>query len=231
MILQALNGYYERMSAQADSRIAPPGFSYQPISFAIVLAADGCIVDIDDLRESDGRRSRPRSLLVPQPPKRSGKKPKPGFLSDKTEYVFGLGRKKESEILVENPAYRQMFISLHDEALRNSSDVGLLAICRFLQQWSPAQYGNLRFANEMASTNVVFRLDGAREFVHAGIAAKSAWLQLQAKNKSKFGQCLILGVKLPIARLHPRISGIIKDGQKPRGVRSDSPSRLTVSRN
>ena len=59
MILQALNGYYERMSTHADSRIAPPGFSYQPISFAIVLAADGRVVDIDDLRESDGKKTAP----------------------------------------------------------------------------------------------------------------------------------------------------------------------------
>ena len=83
MILQALNGYYERLAAHGDGAIAPPGYSYQPISFAAVLSATGDVLDVQDLRQVADKKAQPISLLVPQPPKRSGKNPPPAFMSDK----------------------------------------------------------------------------------------------------------------------------------------------------
>jgi CRISPR-associated protein Csd1 len=213
MILQALNGYYERMSAQADSRIAPPGLSYQPISFAIVLATDGRVVDIDDLRQIDGQRSRPRSLLVPQPPKRSGRTPPPCFLWDKTGYVFGMeGTDDEAAPFTENAEYRASFRDYHQRLLGSDPSAEMQAVLHFIARWQPVEYAALRNASEMIDTNVVFRLDGQRAFVHDSAMARSAWLAAAAAVEGEVGLCLVLGERRPIARLHPSIKGV-QNGQ------------------
>jgi CRISPR-associated protein Csd1 len=210
MMLEALNGYYERMASREGSLIAPSGHSYQPISFAVVLREDGGIRDIEDLRTSSGKKLQARSLLVPQPPKRSGKKPPPCFLFDKTGYVFGMERSDETDKSqwAENPAYHEAFRAYHREALGDTDDIGLLAFLRFLGSWSPASYGTLRHAEEMLNTNVVFRLDGEHRYLHERPAAKEAWSRLNAQSAAKTARCLVSGEVRPIARLHPSIKGV-----------------------
>ena len=88
MILQALCSYYERLRAQPDSGIAPPGYSSEKISYALVLDRDGSLVAIRDIRETSGKKPRPTELVVPDPPKRTSGI-KPCFLWDKTSYVLG----------------------------------------------------------------------------------------------------------------------------------------------
>lgn len=60
MILQALYGYYERMSADSESGMPPYGTSMENISFALVLDGNGNLRGIEDLREQEGRKLRPR---------------------------------------------------------------------------------------------------------------------------------------------------------------------------
>ena len=50
MILQALNGYYERLASASDSGTAPFRFSEQKIAFAVVLRSDGSLSHFEDLR-------------------------------------------------------------------------------------------------------------------------------------------------------------------------------------
>ena len=81
MILQSLHGYYERMCADPDSGMPPYGMSMEDISFALVLDAEGKLQGIDDLRELEGKKLRPRKRLVPIPEKK-GNGIKPNFLWD-----------------------------------------------------------------------------------------------------------------------------------------------------
>ena len=55
MILQALNDYYQRLLTQ-DVGIAMPGYSQEGISYALVLSAEGQLVDVVDLREQNGKK-------------------------------------------------------------------------------------------------------------------------------------------------------------------------------
>ncbi|NCC05949.1 MAG: hypothetical protein EOM37_18350, partial [Proteobacteria bacterium] len=48
MILQALYGYYERMSADSESGMPPYGTSMENISFALVLDGNGNLRGIED---------------------------------------------------------------------------------------------------------------------------------------------------------------------------------------
>jgi CRISPR-associated protein Csd1 len=215
MILQALNGYYDRVSQHEDSKIAPPGYSYQPISFSVLLSKDGSVIDIDDLRTVAGNRPQPMALLVPQPPKRSGTKPPPCFLWDKTGYVFGVERSDDDKSkAVENPEYREAFRAKHLKVLVGVADAGLLALLRFLRNWDPAQYSSLRYSDDLLDSNVVFRLDGEHSYLHDCTEARAVWEKEMHSDEAETGQCLVLGRLLPIARLHPRISGITVGGQR-----------------
>jgi len=91
MILSALDEYYRRLSDDRESGIAAPGYSQEKIGYAIVLDADGRVVDVQDLRDSSGKKPAPRLLGVPQPEKRTVAV-KSNFLWDKTSYVLGIGK-------------------------------------------------------------------------------------------------------------------------------------------
>lgn len=211
MILAALNDYYQRLLDDADSGIAPPGYSQEKIGYAIVLASDGSVVDVIDLRDTNGKKPVPRVLSVPQPEKRTVGI-KSNFLWDKTSYVLGVSAtSKRSE--QEHAAFK----ALHREALSGSDDPGLKALLAFLDAWMPQQFGeNPHFArqgDEMLDANVVFRLDGEQEFIHNRPAARAAWARLQQASVDAIqGMCLVTGDHAPLARLHPAIKGV-KDAQ------------------
>jgi CRISPR-associated protein Csd1 len=73
MILQALCEYYERRTAEPNSKIAPIGFAWKEIPFVIVIDPQGKVVDLQDTREKVGKRLVGRSFLLPKVEGRSGK--------------------------------------------------------------------------------------------------------------------------------------------------------------
>lgn len=98
MILQALNTYYDRLSKTKQGVLPPYGWSWEKISYCVVLNADGSIHHIEDLRisQEDGKKKIklfPRSLMVPMLPegKTSGIKANP--LWDNSAYTLGLSEK------------------------------------------------------------------------------------------------------------------------------------------
>jgi CRISPR-associated protein Csd1 len=210
VILQALNAYYERMAARPGGKIAPPGYSYQPISFCLVLREDGAVVDVEDLRDTSGGRPRPRSLLVPQPPKRAGRKPPPCFLWDKTAYVLGLQRSADDKTpAVENIEYREAFREYHTNGLGQTRDIGMRALLAFMASWEPSAYPSLRYADDLLDTNVVFRLDGELGYLHERPEARESWARLTSSQDATRALCLVSGEQRPTARLHPSIKGVL----------------------
>lgn len=219
MILQALTAYYDRVAAQDADAIAPPGFSYEPISFVIVLDRDGNVVDVNDERWPDAKgkpQAQPR--LVPQPPKRSGKKPPPCFLWDKTAFSLGVEATDKEAVkagaapYTETADYFARFKDAHEQ-LAKSDDAGLGALGRFLATWQPSSYAALRYAADMIDRNVVFRLDDDdHRFIHDRPAAKALWQSRRARvagdDDAAPGICLVTGSELTIARLHPAIKGV-----------------------
>jgi CRISPR-associated protein Csd1 len=97
MILQSLVSYYDRLSTQPDT-LPSYGWSWEKISYCIVLNQDGSIHHVEDLRippENAKKKTKPlpRSLMVPMLPegKTSGIKANP--LWDNSAYVLGLSEK------------------------------------------------------------------------------------------------------------------------------------------
>ncbi|HEY0199387.1 MAG TPA: type I-C CRISPR-associated protein Cas8c/Csd1 [Rhodanobacter sp.] len=205
MILSALNDYYQRLlqGEGGEEGISSPGYSPGKISYEILLSADGGVVDVNDIRDTSGKKPLPRILNVPQPPKRASNVA-PCFLWDKTSYVLGVSaasKRADKE--------HEAFLVLHRESLANETDVGLKALLAFLEGWTTDRFESGPFTQEMVDTNVVFRLDGERNFLHERPAARDLLARLLGEaTGSQVGICLVTGKTLPLARLHQAIKGV-----------------------
>ncbi len=224
MILQALTRYYQRLSDDREAEVAPPGFGKAPISFALVLNREGELVDEMDLRQQDGKKLVPRQLLTPLAVTRSGSGFSPNFLWDNITYVLGAAKlegltekeasKKAGRAQKAGQAFRELVHRLCD----GLDDPGLVAVLKFLDNWRPEMAPELEHWPDMTDSNLVFRLDGERKFVHESEAAKRIWLEYWAKQEAGAeGQCLVSGEHTALARLHPAIKGVW--GAQPTGAR------------
>lgn len=202
MILSALNDYYQRLLTQ-DVGIALPGYSQEKISYVLVLSPEGELVDVQDIRVQAGKKMQPRLLSAPQPEKRTSGV-KSNFLWDKTSYVLGVSAKEGGRSAQEHQAFKALQCAL----LADSSDPGLQALLKFLDQWTPEQFQPPLFNAEMLDSNLVFRLDGQLQYLHDTPAAQAIWSRLQAGADSKEGMCLVTGQRQPLTRLHPAIKGV-----------------------
>lgn len=202
MILHALNGYYERMLNTPDSGMPSFGTSLENISFALVLGEDGTLRGVEDLREPDGKKLRPRKMPVPAAEKKASGI-KANFLWDATGYVLGRDGKDNHE---RTERCHAAFIELLKGSC-DKTDPGLNAVLVFLESGSGAEVASRDDWEDISGTNLVFRLDGVPGFIHDRPAARKAWEAcLAARGTEDMGQCLVSGLeRQPIARLHPSI--------------------------
>lgn len=205
MILQALVSYYQRLLARGTEGLAPFGYSPEKISYEILLAPDGCVVDVADIRDKTSKKPFPRLMNVPQPEKRTVGI-KSNFLWDKTSYVLGVSatsKRADKE--------HDAFKALHQQCLAGTQDVGLKALQAFLAAWTPERFAQAPFSEEMLDANMVFRLDGEQSYLHQRPAAQALRAQLLAGDESAsaaLATCLVTGERLPVTRLHPSIKGV-----------------------
>lgn len=209
-VLHALNRYYERQAHRGKA--SAYGFSKQGISFAIVLDADGRPVDVMDVRDTTGKRPRPGAREVPGPVVRASNVLS-NFLWDNTAFVFGVRR--DSQTGAASPTKRgerAAFVSLHRELLADTDDTGLRALLLFLEDWSTDRYETLPHSAEMLGENVAFCLEspgGPPVFLHDSQAAREIWTGCLEGGDADNEFCLVTGRRLPTARLHPKIKGVL----------------------
>ncbi|MCY3744792.1 MAG: type I-C CRISPR-associated protein Cas8c/Csd1 [Acidobacteria bacterium] len=209
-VLQALNGYYERQAGRGKA--SAYGFSRQGISFAVVLDVDGRVRDVMDVRDTSGKKPRPGIREVPRPVVRASNVA-PNFLWDNTTYVFGVRRDVRTAGAV--PAKRgehDAFVSLHRDLLADTEDEGLRALLAFLEDWSSDRYEALRQSEEMLGENVAFCVEGSGgppAFLHESEAGRRVWTRWLDREDADQAFCLVTGKRLPAARLHPKIKGVL----------------------
>lgn len=208
MILQALADYYQRLLERREEGLAPFGYSSEKISYEILLAADGRVVQVNDIRDTTGKKPVPQVMNVPQPEKRTVGI-QSNFLWDKTSYVLGVSatsKRADKE--------HEAFKALHREHLAGTQDAGLKALLAFLDAWMPEHFVAPDFHEDMRDANVVFRLDGEQAYLHERPAAQALRARLLAGDDGEEGgqetvaTCLVSGESLPVARLHPVIKGV-----------------------
>lgn len=210
MILQALSSYYQRLAADKDSGMPPFGTSVENVSFALVLDGAGSLIDVEDLREINDQKLRPRKIAVPAAVTRTSGV-KANFLWDKTAYVFGSDSAGPTD---ENKRRFEAFRTLLQSVCEGVKDEGLSAALAFLKKWesesSEAVLGQYRPWEDLCKANFVFRLDGIPGYLHDREPIHNAWIEyLQHTNNAPFIQCMVNGeTNVPQARVHTPIKGV-----------------------
>jgi CRISPR-associated protein Csd1 len=205
------------MTAWQRAERCPCSYSTENISFLISLNADGSVAGVPiDLRTGDKKAAQ--RLVVPQPAKRSSGIA-PNFLWDNTAYVLGVvdeekRRREGKETDLERVALqREKFIDLHREWLKDSEDVGMIALLRFQESWDPHHFAELGWPEDMRDKYIAFALESERldgVYLHDRPAAREIWARCLAAEtaKSKQAMCLVTGEMAPVERLHPAIKGV-----------------------
>ena len=206
MILQALNNYYERLKDNADVGIPSLGFSSQKIHFALLLNREGELLQVIDVRETQGKRLLPKQMIVPEAVIKSVNIAA-NFMWDNTGYVLGADNKGKPKRSVET---FEAFKKLHHDIGEGLDDEGMIAVLQFLDSWNPADAPELKYWDDMvAGANLVFQLDGELRYIHDRPKIKDVWLKHYSKNSSGVvATCLVCGKEKPVARLHPKIKGV-----------------------
>lgn len=204
-ILQALASHYDRLVRSGEA--AEYGYSRESISYAIVLSADGTLVDVMDLRDTTGRSPRPVLHSVPRPVPRTSAIAS-NFLWDKTAYSLGIKLDRENHQPIDAPRERAAFKALHQSILEDTVDNGMRALLSFLDKWRVEDYTCLQYGEDLLDSNVVFRLDGEQQYLHQRPAAQDTWRRYMAGQGGMVGLCLVSGVRGPIERLHPKIKRV-----------------------
>lgn len=184
---------------------APPyGFSTEKIGFCVLLNRDGSVASVEDLRDTDKKRS-PRMLRVPQAVKRTAGIA-PNFLWDKSAYVLGVTAGEGKRIADEHAAFR----ARHAEWLEGSEDEGLLALSRFLTSWTPEAFVPPIWPDDLRDQNIVFALSDEYldRYLHERPAAKALWHRIGAEGAASPQTCLVTGNAAPAARLHASVKGV-----------------------
>ncbi len=207
MILQALCQYYERMRDNPDVDIAEIGFSREKMHAEIVLNESGDLLQFNDLRVKRRNKPVPRDLIVPRSCKRPGSKPyeKPFFLWDNTGFVLGKDTKNDKKTELKH----QYFKRFHNDLLNGCMVPAAKALLKFLNQWSPEKAEKLDNWSELVGGNVVFRLDGERQYLHDKKALRQVWQRYLENQPSAFrGYCLVTGQTTSIPATHPAVKGV-----------------------
>ena len=213
MILQALTRYYDILSKDPESDIAPPGYSAIGISYALNISAKGELLDVIPLFEQVQRgkkmEEKPRRMIVPEQVKRAVNI-SANYLWDNCVYVLGISDKeaKDPEYNIKRfDAFRQWNIDMLGKVESSAPK----AVIAFLENYEPEQgREHSKIAPHLETIlkggNLVFMFDG--KFVHEDAAIRRAWEKYKGASDSELIQCLVTGEIAPLARLHPSLKGI-----------------------
>lgn len=211
MIIQSLQDYYERLSQDSQSGVAPVGYSKAKVAFDFNLSVSGELLDIFPLYEMKGKKKISRDMLVPEQVKRSSGV-NSNYLCDNSSYVLGIDDKGNEQ------RTKDCFIAfkeLHNKILTGVADEGAKAVLAFLNSREAGQSTEKTIQDNLEHLleggNIVFKLDGQAGYIHDRSPIKKAWENYQETNKADayIAQCLVSGEKGPIALLHPSIKGVI----------------------
>ncbi len=222
MLIKALCDYSTAANLCGDTE----AYYKQVIDFEILLALDGTVTAIQDLRkpiEGTKRYITPELLL---PEQRGNTTVIYSYLIEhRREYIFGLEREKGKNSFKTIPG-KAGKKSKHDTFCERNlpffeeidSDI-CKAYCNFIRTWNPElQTENeilLQMGANFDNARFCFGLDGSPEIMlHEDPRVKENYQALlleEQKEKQatqQTGFCSILGERLPICEMHDKLKGI-----------------------
>jgi len=207
MILQSLYELYDRLEKDRAYEVAPLGFSLQQITFRIVLNTDGTLHAIDDMRQAEGTKWRPRLLRVPGSTKSPGSGFNPGFLWDNTGYMLGYKPKDTDSDRTKNSflAFKKRHLDLQNQIQSQRFE----AVCHFLSDWDPGKASEFVILDEVNPGYGVFQIRGETAYIHEDDAVHDWWMShLQKQVQGNHGHCLITGLWRSIVETQPKIKRV-----------------------
>lgn len=218
MIIQSLCKYYEILANDEKCDIARPGYSNAKISAALIISVEGKLVDIISLmtESENGKNFLFRNMIVPIQSKRSGSSAPSNYMCDNVQYVLGFDKDKN----LKEKQFNE-FRDKHNKILGSATGRCAKAILNFINTWkvdyalnNPIIINNFKL---LVTGNLVFRLDGEREFLHMNNEIKQLWEQSNSIVENPvIGQCLITGKRLVIERIHNSIKPLyMQKGKQP----------------
>ncbi|WP_417266960.1 MULTISPECIES: type I-C CRISPR-associated protein Cas8c/Csd1 [Celeribacter] len=213
-ILAELAALYDRMPD-----LPRPGYSREAIGGEVVLASDGSVVEMNVLAAPDEKgKLRPLPMSVPAAVKRTAGV-KPNLFWDKSAYVLGVvvamdadGKALSDDLGHPVPGQGKRtaqehaaFIDAHIALLSGADAPALVALRRFLEQWSWEEFAAQSHDAGLLDANLVFRIKGESRFIHQLPEAEA----LLGSSAGDGPICLVTGEPAPVARLHPSIKGVM----------------------
>ena len=150
MILAELNRLYERLASRGE--VPTFGYSVENISFELIIDHDGHPVEFNDLRRTEGKKTRPRPMRVPTNPEISRTSAiYANPLWDKTSYALGCSANPSSRMADEH----QAFIARQKELFDGTEDPTLTAFITFLEHWEPDRITTItRYSDDLLDPNI-----------------------------------------------------------------------------
>jgi len=214
MILQALTRYYDILSKDPESEIAPPGYSSVGVSFALNISAQGELLDVfplfQQVQVGNKTLEKPRRMVVPEQLKRAGITPLSNFMCDNNAFVLGISE-KDSDMPGHGEKRFAAFRSLHQDLLVKANCDAARAILGFLDVYDPSKGRSHpaiapNLETLLLGGNIVFMFRGT--FAQDDPVIRQVWDAHKAGKDAVMGQCLVTGEVAPIARLHGSLKGI-----------------------
>jgi CRISPR-associated protein Csd1 len=212
MILQALNEYYGRLFE--EGKVPSFGFSYEKIGFELLLDSEGNLLNVNDLRDHDGKNYKSAIMEIPYTNEVNVRSSnvQPNFMVDKSTYVLGNDEDTKPKRLKES---HDGYLTLLDNVAKSIDDEGLIAVQKFLKVWKPEKSNSLNHWEDISTGKhgfIVFRIDGEKSYVHGRPKVKQAWKEYLSNQKdggiNYSAQCLITGKIGKIQRLHTQFKNI-----------------------
>ncbi len=215
MILRALADYYERLLTDSKSGIAPPGWFWGKLDFAIVIDLKGTYCGLDVLYTQKEKRRISRPTLLPYIGKQAVKHTNSGtdanLFWDNSSFVLGIdknAKKLESFINV----IKDFSVNIEDKTAIQSV-LNFLEARKFDQLFSDQEYGELL---KSGSVSITFRLyNNENIFIFNRKEIEQAISKFVLRGNHRLGCCLVSGLsKQPIEEYQPVIKhmyGVQKD--------------------
>lgn len=218
MIINALSEYYRLLAEDEKSNVPPYYFSDETVKYCVVINKDGEIVDIESFDEN----KKGIELRVPEHGGRTAVG-KPYFMCDKSQYIFGVEKGKETDEQKENmkKSFKEA-ITLHNIVLKDVKGESAKAIVNYFNNWDMSKtMGNKHVLEHdknkgkiLTGINIIFRLEGHINYLHEDEEIKQCWIEyckIESEKKDKndiFAICSVSGKYSKIKKVHTSIKGL-----------------------
>lgn len=218
MIISSLCEYYGYMAK--NGKVNKEGYTSQKITNLICLGEDGTIKDILPLGKKEGKKDIYPEMLFPLRTQKPGIEA--NFIEHRPLYIFGLnyenGAFTPDDRTHKAEKSHEAFVSRSLEIVDGMSNPLTEAFGLFVKNWNPAEETENEFLLSLGAAYktacFAFCLSGKiNDYLQDEKEIKEKWekqfTSAAAESDAPLAVCPVYGKKLPVAKLHDKIKGVV----------------------